>query len=1104
MKKQILGIFLVLCIAASLLPSAAFAEQSGDTPPVNTSESEPVLLGTEAEYATTLATMFDKYGLRKIEIGFNGNDGILNRKVGLVNKHGNFVAQPIYDKIELYAKDDRLSEYGVSTLPFNFIGGYTQAVRDGKMGLLNTRGEEVIPCQYDFVQMPSEGVCAVYQKIDKDKSYLGYWSLEQNREIVAPNKYITNYKGIAIGAFGGTAKISGKQKPTGDYFNFHDFIGGYALVTIDGSSHSPIYATVVDKNGNEVLQKSYEISGFNFAQGGYDLYPQKGPYLSFVEPKNFDGYRFTKLYNEWGPEKNHELSVKKSYATGLAGADGILIPATYTTGVLASPGEGSFFINSAPFQIILDKRLILTQKDVLEGYLYGGAYGVIDFNGNTVLPFTHLVNQSLSYYPDENVFKGILGTLYNINGQKLNDYQIEWIYNGYGIASKVGDFSGEKDSHEITRYVVRADGTEFNITQALGLDPYKSETFESSKVSTSGTFWVKNSNGAWGLMDFSGNTILPFEFDDVSHNAWAEGENGFARVTKNGKVGMVNAQGKQVLPCEYKKIVNNSINSDTVMIENDNGKGIAETKTGRIIIPPEYSSLGAFAGFKQYKYTPFDMGVCYAEKGENNLLLDAGGNVVFSTTKKFGEASNGLYHFNDNSGYFDTRGRVIVTDNLCKTTNLEIGASYTIYIENGNVYRVSANYIDSTYGFKPFAPQEATATPSSTKLMVNGKDVAADAYNIGGNNYIKLRDLATMVNGTEKNFEVTWNGTQNAINLVSNKAYTPAGGEMAMGDGRDKRASRTNAKIFVDGGEVVMTAYSIGGNNYFKLRDVMQIFDINVGWDGATSTATLTTNERYALASYEQGKLDAYAKAYAQASGNPYVPKPTYKEGLVQFRSTPTKVIYKVGEPFEIAGFKAFWMDIYSRGTDISNDIELKTNRTKIYDGYKFQQAGEKTIDCYYKGEKLNNFKITVVEEDNNLLAEGDYYMQIYGKYITPVRASGAFYLELSNQKPEKPFNVKLIKIDAERGPLYTIMYDGTYVGQPSSREGAQLQSMNGIPHQWRINQYSSFCTIRDYGNQKLIVNASGQKSDNGTKVIVWKSTGKAPDNAKIVFTKVN
>ena len=75
---------------------------------------------------------------------------------------------------------------------------------------------------------------------------------------------------------------------------------------------------------------------------------------------------------------------------------------------------------------------------------------------------------------------------------------------------------------------------------------------------------------------------------------------------------------------------------------------------------------------------------------------------------------------------------------------------------------------------------------------------------------------------------------------------------------------------------------------------------------------------------------------------------------------------------------------------------------------------------------------------------------------------------------------------------------------QETSKDDAQLRSIRGIPHPWRINKYSSFCTIRDYGNQKLIVNAFGQKSANGTKVIVWSDTGSAPDNAKLVFTPVN
>ncbi len=104
-----------------------------------------------------------------------------------------------------------------------------------------------------------------------------------------------------------------------------------------------------------------------------------------------------------------------------------------------------------------------------------------------------------------------------------------------------------------------------------------------------------------------------------------------------------------------------------------------------------------------------------------------------------------------------------------------------------------------------------------------------------------------MVNGTTKNFEITWDAINNAINLLSNKPYTPTGGEMAKDDVKTKNATITTSKILVDGKEANLQAYNINGSNYFQLRAVMQAFDIYVGWDGATSTATLDTNQGYVV-----------------------------------------------------------------------------------------------------------------------------------------------------------------------------------------------------------------------------------------------------------------
>jgi len=115
-------------------------------------------------------------------------------------------------------------------------------------------------------------------------------------------------------------------------------------------------------------------------------------------------------------------------------------------------------------------------------------------------------------------------------------------------------------------------------------------------------------------------------------------------------------------------------------------------------------------------------------------------------------------------------------------------------------------------------------------VLVNGSPVAFDAYLINGNNYFKLRDLAYILSGTDKQFEVTWDDTLKAINLISGKPYTVSGGEMATGSKNTATAYPSAATVFINGVRVELTAYTINGFNYFKLRDLGKEFDFGVIW----------------------------------------------------------------------------------------------------------------------------------------------------------------------------------------------------------------------------------------------------------------------------------
>lgn len=141
-----------------------------------------------------------------------------------------------------------------------------------------------------------------------------------------------------------------------------------------------------------------------------------------------------------------------------------------------------------------------------------------------------------------------------------------------------------------------------------------------------------------------------------------------------------------------------------------------------------------------------------------------------------------------------------------------------------------------------------TVFPNRATVLVNGVPTEFEAYTIDGNNYFKLRDVAKALSGTEKQFDVTWDGARGAINLISNRPYTVVGGEMAQGDGTEKKAlPNAAAKTYWNGGQFFLPAYTINSNNFVKLRDLGLVADFNVTWDGANQMILIDTSESYTV-----------------------------------------------------------------------------------------------------------------------------------------------------------------------------------------------------------------------------------------------------------------
>ena len=134
------------------------------------------------------------------------------------------------------------------------------------------------------------------------------------------------------------------------------------------------------------------------------------------------------------------------------------------------------------------------------------------------------------------------------------------------------------------------------------------------------------------------------------------------------------------------------------------------------------------------------------------------------------------------------------------------------------------------------------ANRSTHKVDFNGDICAVEMYNIGGYNYLKLRDIAYMLDGSDASFDIEFDASANAINLIEGNPYTKTGTELA-GFAWNQTATESKDKVLKDGEPIAIKGYKIHGNNFYMLRDVLKHFDAEIGFDEVTSTVLVKTDD---------------------------------------------------------------------------------------------------------------------------------------------------------------------------------------------------------------------------------------------------------------------
>jgi len=142
-------------------------------------------------------------------------------------------------------------------------------------------------------------------------------------------------------------------------------------------------------------------------------------------------------------------------------------------------------------------------------------------------------------------------------------------------------------------------------------------------------------------------------------------------------------------------------------------------------------------------------------------------------------------------------------------------------------------------------PAFTSARLSPQSVIVNGETVAMEVYNIDGSNYFKLRDVAMLLSGTESGFSVDYDAEARVMLTETGEDYVPVGGELAAGEDKSAATVASEWTLSVDGAAVDCNIYNIGGNNFFKLRDLGTAYGFAVDYSAELNAAGISSIDWY-------------------------------------------------------------------------------------------------------------------------------------------------------------------------------------------------------------------------------------------------------------------
>ena len=139
-------------------------------------------------------------------------------------------------------------------------------------------------------------------------------------------------------------------------------------------------------------------------------------------------------------------------------------------------------------------------------------------------------------------------------------------------------------------------------------------------------------------------------------------------------------------------------------------------------------------------------------------------------------------------------------------------------------------------------PKTVDATKNNKKIILDGEEVMVGSYTVERYNYLKLRDVAALLNGKNCQFSVGYDKEKELVMIYLDNSYTKLEGDLVAIKNAKAKAFVESKKILVNGEEKELKTAVIDRYNYIQLRDLASLIGLGVDYDAKTETIILNSN----------------------------------------------------------------------------------------------------------------------------------------------------------------------------------------------------------------------------------------------------------------------